>query len=70
VGALVVQAQAAPVPTNISTMTLTRYYANIRFGNFVMELFRSRSSPFIDVTIQAPEATGLIAQVQYIQEVY
>jgi len=66
VGALVVQAQAGLVPASISSMVLTRYYARIPFGNYEMELSRSRDARFISITLHADEATGLLAQVRCI----
>ena len=64
VGALVVQAQAGLVPARISSMVLTRYYARIPFGNYEIELSRSRDARFISITLHADEATGLLAQVE------
>ena len=63
VGALVVQAQAGIVPAGLSSMVLTRYYARIPFGNYEMELSRTRDARFISVTLHADNATGLLAQV-------
>ena len=63
VGALVVQAHAGLVPARISSMVLTRYYARIPFGNYEMELSRSRDARFISITLHADGATGLLAQV-------
>ena len=63
VGALVVQAQADLVPASISSMVLTRYYARIPFGNYEMELSRTRDARFISITLHADEAAGLLAQV-------
>jgi len=64
VGALVVQAQAGLVPVSISSMVLTRYYARIPFGDYEMELSRTRDARFISITLHADEATGLLAQVR------
>jgi hypothetical protein len=45
-------------------MVLTRYYARIPFGpSLEIELSRARDARFINVSLNAKEATGLLAQV-------